>query len=168
MRHVDLEHGIEQLSPAQPHWTVMCTVRLALGGWRGLRRLLSLGGLAARPDRRLRGAEISRASARLGSMAPARPRNNRSLGQPRQARACLGSAPPRIADGRAQRRCQDQRPLYVNERQFGLRRRRTATAAKRYSMDPRHAVPKVLSKSRAFVAPGSATGATGTGAPRAV
>ena len=40
--HVDLEHPLEQLGPAQPHQAVMRTARLALGGWRGLRGRLSL------------------------------------------------------------------------------------------------------------------------------
>jgi len=40
--HVDLEHALEQLGPAQPHRTMVRTARLALRGWRGLRGRLRL------------------------------------------------------------------------------------------------------------------------------
>ncbi len=37
VRHVDLEHALEQLGPAQPHWAVVRARRLAFGGRCGQR-----------------------------------------------------------------------------------------------------------------------------------
>ncbi len=89
---IEFEHALEQPRPAQPHRPMVRTVRLALGGWRGVRGRLGLLRHHQRAQLGVGGQQPARRGSGSGAVAAVAPATEGRSSIARAASRCMNSS----------------------------------------------------------------------------